>query len=153
MDIMGTTEKTARTETMTDYDPREAKLPKWAVEVLADARRKADLGWPTTERPEPDCAFDVNGQVVFGNATQVRGKKAYTIVRGYGGVLVEPRWFDDHGYVRQAEGLRGFGSRANGEFWLSERQALIGAWWFEAERVASRLHRIAQMVREAGDVL
>ena len=131
------------------YDPREAKLPKWAIDVLAEARLRGDLAWPTTDCPEPDFAFDGNNYLVKGDPSQSKGKRAYTIHGGYSGLAVEPVWFDDHNYIRKNSMMSGFGSRPSGQYWLSEREAWIAAWWQEASAAAKKLHRIAQKVREA----
>ena len=135
---------------MMTYDPREAKLPKWAIDVLAEARLKGDLAWPTTERPEPDFVFDANNYLLRGDRSQIKGKKAYSIFGSYSGLVVEPVWFDEHNYTRRNATMEGFGSRPSGQYWLSERDAWIAAWWKEANGAAKMLHRIAQKVREAG---
>jgi hypothetical protein len=130
------------------YDPREAKLPKWAIDALAEARLRGDLAWPTIDRPEPDFAFDGDNRIVKGDRSQTKNRKAYHIVSGYIGLAVEPVWFDDHNVVRSNPAMKGFGSRPYGHYWWSERDAWIAAWWETANAAAQRLHLIAQKVRE-----
>ena len=132
-----------------DYDPREAKLPKWAIEALADARRRGDLAWPTTECPEPDIWINGFGAWIKGESFLVNGMKAYAICSGYRVTAVQPVWFNYHGAIYHSPDMKGLGSRPNGKYWLSERDAWIAAWWQGAREAAEKLHRIAQKVREA----
>jgi hypothetical protein len=134
---------------MMTYDPREAKLPKWAIDVLAEARLRGDLAWPTTDCPEPDVAFDANNRLVSGDRSQIKNRKAYHIVGGYSGFSVESVWFGDHNHIWSNAAMSGFGSRPYGPYWWSEQNAWIAAWWQEANAAAKKMHRIAQKARES----
>ena len=131
---------------MSGYDPREAKLPKWAAEMLANARRRADLAWPNVQKPAPLARYDASGFNMLGPRSV--DQEAWTVSSNYQSAKrIEAVRFDRQGYVGVGRLNR---RRAQGTFWASEADAMLAAWWEAAEEAANALHREAQRVREAG---
>ena len=125
-------------------DPREAKLPKWAQDALASARRRADLAWPSMPKPEPYCVADVNGHTT---GKDPKGRTLYKVFGGFHGAMVESANIDNSRHIVRGDG--GFGQRMQGEFYATRSDAILAAWWRECEASATAIHNQAEAYRRA----
>ncbi len=121
-------------------DPREAKLPQWAQQLLEAERVKAALAWPTEPAPAPDLVFDNNGRPTVGERKD-----------GYVYQVVPHAGFDGRGRVNKYY-LRGWslvgdpdaermsGSRPEGAYYRLPRDAALALLWAVARESAKALY-------------
>lgn len=133
------------------YDPREAKLPKWAQEMFSEVRIRSDLSWPNEPRPEPVVVADgASGHVEIGREFKGEAWKVYGGA-GFSGRSVKRVVIDDIRTERDPAFPRSGGSRMGGRYYATERDAWLAAWWDECVDSARRIHAIAQRVRVISD--
>jgi hypothetical protein len=126
-------------------DPRESKLPVWARDILAHERMISDFRCPTEADPEPLFVADMNG--FTGGKPVPRETWLWRSANGYVGQSAKKVWICSAGYSHERQN-EGGGSRIDGRYYATEREALVAAWWAEARTCANSMHRVAQVVRE-----
>ena len=123
-------------------DPREAKLPKWAQDVLATERKRAALAWPTEARPDPlwqpgvntYAPHDMNGTTVW-QSIPVHSEPRECVAKS--------------GFVHgPGDGsTRLIGSRPeDGRFFATRREALLDMLWARSEEAAARLYALQDAI-------
>lgn len=122
-------------------DPREAKLPKWAKDMLYEERRVAALSWPKEPEPKPIVVYDANGHATEGTA--IENGIAWRINHGYR--KPEKVGFEK-GYVSRENA--GFMSRASGAFYASERDANVALLWLQCRLAGQDLLLIQERIAE-----
>jgi hypothetical protein len=115
-------------------DPREAKLPKWAQDLLEAERTRAALAWPTEPDPEPRAVFD------GGLHSVVRGDPS-------DGIVFEFNAYTCATYSTELRGRHvysapnGIGSRPDGPVYATEADARLALRWKIARDCARRLRK------------
>jgi hypothetical protein len=124
-------------------DPREAKLPVWAKNLLEEGRKKAALAWPSIEEPEPIAI--ANGD----SHSWVKGRLQNTSAWEFNvhNRTVERRWFDGL-YVYRTGDLKN-GSRPDGRYYATEKDAAVAMWWEVARGAATAIYRAKLRAAEA----
>ena len=117
-------------------DPREAKLPVWARELLETERLRAALAWPTEPDPEPRCVMSgASGQCLSGNDSDGE----VWVANAHRGDVRRAELRARHLYFSAYDSQHNIGSRPDGALYGSESDARTALRWAVARDCAKRL--------------
>lgn len=128
-------------------DPREGKLPRWAQDLIGNLRVAIALRWPGTP---PEVWFETSGDGWKRPAAEALNGTAWRLTGGHGTrYRAEQVWFDAGGVYYTTPDCTGMGgSRRDGEFYRTKRDALHAARWRVAHKAATELADLIDQINE-----
>jgi hypothetical protein len=116
-------------------DPREAKLPLWAQNLLEEHRTAAALAWPGRPDPAPLTEAGMKARVgltVFEFTAPSASHPAVIM-----------SFVDRYGILRRDGAGHGIGTHArSGPYYASETDAWLAAQWAMCRHAAQQLRRL-----------
>lgn len=120
-------------------DPREAKLPKWAKEILQAERMENSLSWPKEPEPKPVAIYH-GGALIEGEPIADGG-----VWTRRSGLLAAERVTFEDGCALSPHGTP---IGATGAFYETKRDVLLVLLWEECRKAAAHLNWLTDQIDE-----